>query len=89
MLHRTALKFTTAYSQHQDGQTERANRLLEEILRANVQPDQMNWLELLDGAVAAINASPSSATGISPFEAETGTLFNRPIDTQILADQTR
>ena len=52
VLNRTALKYTTAYTPQADGQSERANRLLEEILRTNVQPDQMNWLELLPGAVA-------------------------------------
>eukprot|EP01043_Picozoa_sp_COSAG02_P086245 COSAG02_NODE_23730_length_710_cov_0.759411_1_plen_221_part_01 len=88
VLHRTSLKYTTTYTPQQDGQTERANHLLEEILRTNVQPDQMNWLELLDGVVVAINAAPTSTTGSSPFEVETGTTFNHPIDTQILADQT-
>jgi hypothetical protein len=31
------------------------NRVLEEIMRTNVQADQLNWLELLDGAQMAIN----------------------------------
>ena len=87
-MHRTNLKFSTAYTQQQDGQTERVNKLLEEILRCNAQPDQMNWLELVDGAVAAINSTPSSSTGMSPFEIETGLTFNKPVDTQLLADQT-
>ena len=58
-LHHTSLRLTPAYSPWGDGQTERMNRLLEEILRTNVQADQTNWLELCDGAVAAINAAPS------------------------------
>ena len=36
-----------------------------------MQPDQMNWLELLPGAVVAINAAPSKALNSSPFEIST------------------
>ena len=43
---------------------------MQEIFRCNIQADQLNWLELLDGAVAAINNSKSSSTGLSPFEIE-------------------
>lgn len=87
-LHHTSLRLTPAYSPWGDGQTERMNRLLEEILRTNVQADQANWLELCDGAVAAINASPSETTGQSPFEIETGLAMRMPIDSQSLPDQT-
>lgn len=87
-LHHTSLKLTPAYSPWGDGQTERMNRLLEEILRTNVQADQLNWLELCDGAVAAINAAPSDTTGKSPFELETGLAMQMPVDTQALSDQT-
>jgi hypothetical protein len=87
-LHHTSLKLTPAYSPWGDGQTERMNRLLEEILRTNVQADQLNWLKLCDGAVAAINAAPSDTTGKSPFELETGLAMQMPVDTQALSDQT-
>ena len=36
---------------------ERRNRLVQEIMRCNIQADQNNWLEMLDGAVMAINAA--------------------------------
>ena len=36
-LHKTALKFTPAYTPQADGQTERMNRVIQEIMRANVQ----------------------------------------------------
>eukprot|EP01047_Picozoa_sp_COSAG01_P048942 COSAG01_NODE_4804_length_4732_cov_9.209152_3_plen_106_part_00 len=71
-LHCTSLKVTPAHRQQADGQTERANRVLEEILRCNIQPDQRNWLDELDAAVASINNAPTKATGLSPFEAEHG-----------------
>lgn len=87
-LHRTSLKMTPAYSPQADGQTERMNRLLQEIMRTNVQADQLNWLELLDGAVMTINNAVLSEGGKSPFELETGTAMRLPIDTQPLMDQT-
>ena len=88
-LHHTTLKMTPAYTPQADGQTERMNRLLQEIMRSNVQADQLNWLELLDGAMMAINNSPVSATQKSPFEMETGLAMRIPLDTQTLMDQTR
>ena len=79
-LHHTSLKMSPAYRPQADGQTERANRVLQEIIRCNIQADQLNWLELLDGAVAAINNSKSSSTGLSPFEIEHGLPMRLPID---------
>ena len=87
-LHHTTLKMTPAYSPQADGQTERMNRLLQEIMRSNVHADQLNWLELLDGTMMAINNSPVSATQKSPFEMETGLAMRIPLDTQSLMDQT-
>jgi hypothetical protein len=57
-------------------------------MRTNVQADQLNWLELLDGAVMTINNAVLSEGGKSPFELETGTAMWLPIDTQPLMDQT-
>ena len=87
-LNRTSLKMTPAYSPHADGQTERMNRVLEEIMRMNIQADQLNWLELLDGAVMAINNAPTASTGKSPFEMETGLSMRVPIDTQGVLDHS-
>ena len=87
-LHHTSLKMTPAYAPQADGQTERMNRVLEEIMRANVQADQLNWLELLDGAVMAINNAPLAEVGQSPFEIESGLAMRVPLDTQSLMDQT-
>jgi len=79
-LHRTQLKMAPAHRQQADGQTERANRTLEEILRCNMQPDQKNWIDELDGAVAAINNAPSKASGMSPFQMEHGRTQLMPFD---------
>jgi hypothetical protein len=57
-------------------------------MRTNVQADQLNWLELLDGAVMAINNAPIADDRPSPFEVETGLAMKLPIDTQPLMGQT-
>ena len=79
---------TPAYCPHADGQAERMNRLLQEIMRANVQADQCNWLELLDGACMAINNASAGEGRPSPFEIEHGVAMKVPVDTQPLMYQT-
>ena len=63
----TDLKFSTAFHPQTDGQSERANRTLEEYLRHFVSPRQDDWDEWLDLAEYAINDSVNPATGYSPF----------------------
>ena len=50
-------KLSSAYQPQTDGQTERTNRTLEEMLRAYVQPDQNDRDEHLACAEFAINNS--------------------------------
>lgn len=63
----TELKFSTAYHPQSDGQSERANRTLEEYLRHFVSPRQDDWDEYLDLAEFAINDSVNPSTGYTPF----------------------
>ena len=69
----TALKFSTAYHPQTDGQSERANRTLEQCLRMYVSPRQDDWDELLDVAEFAINDSNNPSTGYTPFYLMYGT----------------
>jgi hypothetical protein len=64
----TELRFSTAFHPQTDGQSERANRTLEEYLRHFISPRQDNWDESLDLAEFAINDSVSPSTGYSPFQ---------------------
>ena len=48
---------SSAYHPETDGQTERMNRLLEDILRNYVSPTQRNWDEMLPMVEFAINNS--------------------------------
>lgn len=50
-----------------DGQTERANRVLEEVLRHYVAPSQDNWDELLPMAEFAINNAWQESVQNTPF----------------------
>jgi transposase InsO family protein len=63
-----------------DGQTERANRSIEEIARNYVQYDHGLFFELLDDLEFAINDSPTKPTGRSPFQQLFGFNPLRPND---------
>jgi len=63
----TKLGRSTAYHPQTDGQTERMNRLLQEILRAYVSQRHDDWDKRLAAAEFAINNSPSASSGQSPF----------------------
>ena len=64
----TFLAFSTAYHPQSDGQTERAHRVLEQVLRAYVLEAGSEWPRVLGHCEFAINSSVSVGTGVSPFE---------------------
>ena len=66
------LKLSTAYHPQTDGQTERQNSTMEQYLRAFVNFEQNNWVELLPMAEFAYNNSKHASTQMSPFEAMQG-----------------
>src|SRR5260370_18121246 len=63
----TQLKMSTAYHPQTDGQTERANRTLEEILRHYVGNKQDDWDKHLTAAQIAVNSSVQASTGFTPY----------------------
>jgi hypothetical protein len=63
----TKLAMSTAFHPQTDGQTERANRTLEDMLRAYVNYRQDNWDEFLTAAEIACNNSVQTSTRFSPF----------------------
>ena len=63
----TKLAMSTAYHPRTDGQTERANRTIEQMLRFYVNRRQNDWDEHLTAAEFAYNNSKQSSTGFSPF----------------------
>lgn len=58
---------STAFHPQTDGQTERTNRTLEEMLRHYVSPSQDDWDLKLPCAEFAINNAIKAATGHTPF----------------------
>jgi len=64
---RTKLNMSTSYHAQSDGQTERANRTLEDALRSYVSAQQDDWDELLPLMEMAYNSSIQASTGFSPY----------------------
>lgn len=85
----TKLNISTSYRPQTDGQTERTNRSLEQILRAYVHPLHDDWAEHLSKVEFAYNSHVSAATGMTPFMANYGydpavpltTNFSSPVTT--------
>uniref|UniRef100_A0A3P9MBS0 Integrase catalytic domain-containing protein n=1 Tax=Oryzias latipes TaxID=8090 RepID=A0A3P9MBS0_ORYLA len=66
------VSLTCGYHPQSNGQAERANHELEAALRCLVAQNQQDWSKFLVWIEYAHNTHPSSATGISPFEAALG-----------------
>ena len=76
----TTLSMSTAYHPQTDGQTERANRTLEQMLRSYLRPDRADWAERLWHAELAVNSAVQASTGRSPFSLVHGREPNMPLD---------
>ena len=63
----TKLSRSTAFHPTSDGQTERTNRTLEEMLRHYVSPVRDDWDELLDAAEIAVNNAWQESIRNTPF----------------------
>ena len=64
---RVTLKMSSSYHPQTDGQTERVNRILEQMLRNYVTHEQNDWDKYLIFAEFAYNNAVHSSTGYSPF----------------------
>jgi hypothetical protein len=72
-------RFSTSFHPQTDGQTERTNRVLEEVLRHFIDGNHTNWEELLPLAAFAMNNAISSSTRETPFFLNHGTHPNTPV----------
>jgi transposase InsO family protein len=78
----THLKFSSAYHPQTDGQTERTNQILEDMLRACALQDKIGWYKRLLYAEFSYNNYQGSLK-MSPFEA----LYGRNCRTPLHWDQ--
>jgi transposase InsO family protein len=74
----TKLDFSTAYHPQSDGQTERVNKILEDLLRACVLTFDRNWESSLSYTEFSYNNSHQSSIKMSPFEALYGRRCQTP-----------
>jgi transposase InsO family protein len=81
----THLNFSSAYHPQTDGQTERTNQILEDMLRACALQDQSGWDKRLPYAEFSYNKSYQACLKMSPFQA----LYGRSCRTPLQWDQPR
>jgi hypothetical protein len=60
-------QFSTAYHPETDGQTERTNMVMEDVLRCYANANQYEWDTFLPMAEFAMNNAPSETTKFTPF----------------------
>ena len=75
----TRLHFSTAFHPQTDGQTERTNLILEDMLRACSLDFKTSWCKMLPLAEFAYNNSFQATIGMAPYEALYGRKCRSPI----------
>jgi hypothetical protein len=75
----TQLNFNTTYHPETDGQTERTNQILEDMLRMYVMDQHKHWQEFLTLVEFAYNNSYQSSIKMTSFEF----LYGRPCRTPL------
>jgi hypothetical protein len=80
------LRFSSSFHPETDGQTERTNRTLEEMLRHYVSPDHSDWDTHLPMIEFAFNNSYQSSTGQTPFYTYTGRHPITPLSSVTMAN---
>ena len=80
----TSLQFSTAYHPQTDGQTDRINQVLEDMLRACVLNFKGSWKKFLPFVEFAYNNSYQSSIGMALNEVR----FGRKCRTPLLWDES-
>jgi transposase InsO family protein len=75
----THLKFSSSYHPQTDGQTERTNHILEDMLRACALQDKIGWDKRLPYVEFSYNNSYQASLKMSPFEAIYGRNCRTPL----------
>ena len=80
---RTKLNLSTTYHPQIDGQTERVNQVLEDMLHMYVMDNQAKWEEYLHLVEFSYNNGHHSSLGMPPYQA----LYGRPCRTPLSWDR--
>jgi hypothetical protein len=75
----TKLDFSSSYHSQTDGQTERVNQIIEDMLRACVLTYGKDWEQSLPYAEFLYNNGYQASLGMSPFEALYGRKCRTPL----------
>jgi hypothetical protein len=75
----TKLNFSSAYHPQMDGQTERTNQVLEDMLRACALKHGRSWDKSLPYAEFLYNNSYQASLKMAPFEALYGQKYRTPL----------
>jgi hypothetical protein len=84
----TKLDFSTAYHPQSDGQTERVNKVLKDLLRACVLTFDRNWESSLSYAEFSYNNIYQASIKVSPFEALYGWKCQTPLMWSNIGEKT-
>ena len=84
------LRMSSAHHPQTDGQTEAANRVVEQVLRCTIHGSQevTHWERYLPMVEFVINSSPTPSTGYTPFYLNYGFEPTTPLDLIKDVDQT-
>jgi transposase InsO family protein len=89
----TKLNFSSAYHPQTDGQTERVNQILEDMLRACALKDKKSWDKCLSYAEFSYNNSYQESLKMSPFKVlygrkcRTPLFWNEPGENQVFGPE--
>ena len=83
----TNLNYSTTYHPESDGQTERVNRVIEDMLRMYVMDKPSKWEDYLHLVEFAYNNGYHASLKMSPFEALYGRKCNTPVSWDNPADR--
>jgi hypothetical protein len=82
------MNFSTSYHPESDGQTERVNRVIEDILRMYVMEKPSRWENYLHLVEFPYNNGYHASLKMSPFEELYGRKCNTPMSWDNPADRT-
>jgi transposase InsO family protein len=84
----TNLNFSTTYHHESDGQTERVNRVIKDMMRMYVMDKPSMWEDYLHLVEFAYNNGYHTSLKMSPFKSLYGIKCNTPVSWDNLANRT-